>query len=303
MRSLGIAIAVVLVSQTARADTTNLDLTWEAPAGCASRAEIVERVGRLLGDGTRARQNVRVRAIVSEAADHQSYRADLELASVGEAGAHRIVEGESCPAVADAVVTIVALAIDPEAAASAPPPLPTSPPRAARPTRPLQLSIGAAARVDIGSVPATVFGGQAFVGVSWYHFGLDLDGSLLASARATLPGNDSEGADISLREIGGRLSHSALFGPLEVGLRAGLHARWLSANGFGAAETRDGLTLFGVLSFGALAKYHFGTHVAVRAAVDLGIPLSRPTFAIDSARVYEVGPESLALAVGPELIF
>ena len=302
-----ITIALVLaIAPIARADTTNLDLTWEAPPGCATRAEIVERVGRLLGDGTRARQNVRAHAIVSETSDHKAYRADLELASGGEASSHRTVDGESCPAVADAVVTIVALAIDPEAAVSAPRPAsarqPPSPPPA--PGRPLRFSIGVAARVDVGSVPAAAFGGQAILGASYRGASAEIDGSLLASARATLGGSDNdEGADIAMREIGGRLSYALELGPLELGPRVGLHARWLSATGFGAAVTHDGLALFGVFSFGVLAKLHLTKHLALRAAADVGIPLSRPTFDIDAGRVYGVAPESLALTLGAELIF
>jgi hypothetical protein len=117
-----------------------LALTWQAPAGCVSSADVQSQFARLLGGPARPASG---KHIVASAIVHASSpdRWILELTTVldGTAG-RRSLAGDSCASVASAAALILALTIDPAAAGravaaaehggavEAPPPPPAPPP-------------------------------------------------------------------------------------------------------------------------------------------------------------------------------
>lgn len=311
MRALA-SSAVLAVASTvaisAHAGTPTIALEWDAPAGCPTRELIEERIARVVGEGMGARQTVHAHARVV-GGENGSFRADVELMAAGQRTS-RQVEGDSCVAVADAVVLIVALAVEPQAAslpapAPAPAPLvaeePLTPPRST--PAPL-VFVGIAARLDVTSLPAPAFGGELVLGLRRGRFEVAVDGSLVAPAQATIATNPAQGADIRLAELGARGCYAIADGTLQVGPCAGLHARWLSAQGFGTARPREASALFGVSSFGLLGRANLSTSVALRASVDAMVPLSRPVFEIDGGQsVYRVPAIALRIALGAEVHF
>jgi len=309
------ALAIAsLLAIDARAEERSIALEWEAPPGCPTRELVEERIAHVVG-GRGARRTLRARALLI-GMDDGSFHAEVELAAGGEHAA-RHVEGSSCSAVTDAVVLIVALAVEPEAPAAAPTPAPAPTPtatpeveRTEAPTRPTggvraaQVFVSVAARLDVSSLPAPAFGGEAALGIRRRQLEIAVDGALVAVAQATLSDNRAVGADIRLSEIGTRGCYGLLDGRMAVGPCAGLHARWLSAQGFGTARPREASALFGVASFGILGRASLSPSLALRASVDAMVPLSRPAFEIDGGEsVYRVPTAAVRGALGAELRF
>lgn len=98
-----LGVATLLLSAMAGAAPV-VDLQLEAPAGCPTHATITTAIERLVQHPPIA--PVRVAAKLVETAGSWELRASLE-------GGERAVQGDSCVAVAEALVVIVALAVDP----------------------------------------------------------------------------------------------------------------------------------------------------------------------------------------------
>ena len=96
-------LAILLLSAIAGAAPV-VDLQLEAPAGCPTHATITTAIERLVQHPPIA--PVRVAAKLVETAGSWELRVSLE-------GGERTVQGDSCVAVAEALVVIVALAVDP----------------------------------------------------------------------------------------------------------------------------------------------------------------------------------------------
>ena len=98
--------------------TTELALTWQAPAGCPPSTEVQAQFVRLLGGPGRApsAKHIAAAAMVRSTSSTMD-RWVLDLATVldGAAG-HRVLVGDSCASVASAAALILALMIDPSAA-------------------------------------------------------------------------------------------------------------------------------------------------------------------------------------------
>lgn len=291
----------------ALADSHALVLEWVAPTSCPTREQMEERIARVAGVSTRARESMHARAIL--AIDGRGVtRADVEL-TTSEQRLSRHVEGESCAVVSDALVLIIALAIEPDVPSIAPvsagtPTLVDAPRRPEGAPSRRSLFVSASARLDVASLPGPAFGGELAVGWNPRHFDFELGAALLAPSRRTLAGQSTEGADIRLTDLGGRACYELFDAPVDVGPCAGLFARWLSAHGFGSDDPHDVTAVFGVASFGGLAKLRVSPAMTLRFSADSMVPLSRPSFHIDGAGVvYQTQEVAFRSALGAELHF
>jgi hypothetical protein len=110
-----------------------LALTWQAPPGCPTAADVQTQFGRLLGGDTHAPSGKHIAATITvRTAAPARWSLDLSTVLDGAAG-RRNLEGDSCASVASAASLILALMIDPAAAAraaaeSATAPKPPAPP-------------------------------------------------------------------------------------------------------------------------------------------------------------------------------
>ena len=105
--SVTVALALTMLSAWVSAEPPALvDLTWEAPSDCPSSDDIQSRVRELV-------QQPPVTPIAARAVVHPNGD-DYTLELSTESG-HRLVSGDSCAAVVDALVVILALAVDPNA--------------------------------------------------------------------------------------------------------------------------------------------------------------------------------------------
>jgi hypothetical protein len=310
----GVVAALATTAGTAVADERpSVALEWSAPSGCPSREEVEERILQLVGDA-HSDGRLHARAHLANDGAAGAFRGDVELATASEVSS-RHLEGDSCAAVSDAIALIVALAIEPRAGAPEPPaPSPQpSPPADVRPpdVRPPDrkaarrwVFLAASGRLDVGALPAPAVGAEIAVGFRPRHVELEIGGAMLASARATLAVRPDKGADIRLTELGGRGCYEVLDAPLDFGPCVGLHARWLSAEGFGADVPRDAMAVFGVASLGAMAKARLSSWIGLRLLAEAAFPLARPAFEIDNGgTVYYAQAVGLRLSFGAELNF
>ncbi len=93
-------------------------LTWSAPAGCPPAAEVERALERVLqGTSERARAEIgmRAEARVSGDDDDDDYRVALTM-QTRDGVSERQLRADQCRALADAVVLVIAMAVDPSAA-------------------------------------------------------------------------------------------------------------------------------------------------------------------------------------------
>src|ERR1700734_4155731 len=110
----GVVLAVGLCAHTALGDEEAVSLSWTAPTGCPTQTEVLAQIRSAVGPAVSAHDPVHARAVVARG-ERETWQGALEL-SVGGQESTRQVEGETCRAVADAVVVMVALAVNPDAA-------------------------------------------------------------------------------------------------------------------------------------------------------------------------------------------
>ena len=187
---LPLLVATWLVALDVRADAVApLELTWSAPADCPSRAEVESSIARLLA-GSRSAETLG--ADVRVTVDRRGlYHARLRT-HLHDADGERSLTAGTCPLVASATALVLALTIDPTLAVdpqepepSPPPPAPPPPstppppeprdvsaapaPAAPRAGSTLTFAPGAAALIDVGSLPSAAIGGavELAVGKGW----------------------------------------------------------------------------------------------------------------------------------------
>lgn len=99
-------------------------LEWTAPAGCPSEDDARGRIAAALGEVDAP--TLRAQASITQTEDGM-FALALTLGRDGEPPGTRTLEGASCAEVADAAVLVIAIAIDPNAAAALLEPEPTVP--------------------------------------------------------------------------------------------------------------------------------------------------------------------------------
>jgi hypothetical protein len=296
-----------------------LALAWDAPEGCPTRAEILESVARVVGvpgvnqDRDLLDANVRVRVGVEGAA----WRGDVTMVTKGESSA-RHVEGQSCREVSDALVLIIALAINPEAVSSLsapippvpstvppppepPPPPPTPPPNLnppapevvnppssaarveERPRRRPTWALGAAFVLDQGSLPSLGFGGELGLSLRVSRLEFGVKAALLGTGSAYVANSSTQGANLLLFGAGAGGCFMALDTPRwGLGPCAILGPEWIFARGYGANTFNSNATAtVGTAAFGLDATSRLTSRFGLRASLDAVIPFTRPGFYIE----------------------
>jgi hypothetical protein len=275
-------LAAPCQAQAAQAATAppELRLTWEAPDECPPAAEVEAQFDRLLGGRGRVPSAKRVDATATvrrAAGGAWTLRLDT---TVDDAVGHRNLEGDSCWAVANATALVLALTIDPNAAARAlptPPPdtsPPPSPPAAetivavvARPSEepPRQLFLRAfgGAVVALLPEPAPVGGLAAGIRRMWF----DAELSTLASleTRAQAPDRPGAGGYFRLLAFGvrGCARTTAVASPIAFRLCAGGEIERITARGFGVDLPGSGAATLAAGLGAAVASLRLASSVEI----------------------------------------
>ncbi|WP_437784388.1 hypothetical protein [Sorangium sp. So ce1097] len=120
--SVALAAALAAAATEARAEegAWGVDLDWAAPDACADGGRVLAEIEQRLGRPAAAQGGPRLGAR-AEVSQNARGSWDLRLTTtLGEATSSRDLHGETCAELASAAALIIALALDPEAAARAP---------------------------------------------------------------------------------------------------------------------------------------------------------------------------------------
>lgn len=307
-----------------------LTLTWDAPAGCSTSAEVSAEVERLLGHQFAPGMPIQVAARVVAAPGRASVVLTLE-----QEGQHseRTLIGRDCRELASAAALVIALAIDPtraganaadsnqacqlpeleacEATQPAPPascprsptpatPSPThcadaaaSPPRPSSSVAPLR--VGLALREVFGELPEALPSPELWVGYG-DRFRAELGGLLAFAQKA---GASGTGAAFTLWALTAR----GCIGAAELGLFqlcGGAEAGALRGQGYGTdvVHARSSLWLTPLLSVSARVRRggsEFG------AGLSAGFPLVRDEFALAGRELFR--PAAFVVGLRAEGVF
>ncbi|HVT10246.1 MAG TPA: hypothetical protein VHO67_22455 [Polyangia bacterium] len=263
---------------------------WAAPAGCPSQWQVESEIARLLGGDLRLRDGGDLRAEVSVSGG-PPWSADLTTLRDGRVGRRRL-ESPSCQAAAEAVALIIALSIDPDAAAAgAQAPSQVAQPPARKP-RALRVLAGVHAQARVGTLPGTDVGaglGVGLAGVRW-HAELRWTQGLRRDQAAMLPSgaagrfNLDGGSLTGCVDLGrGRL----VFGPCATG-----EAGRVSATGYGATAGFSKNAPWLALGGGVFASLMLAQHIRASLELDALAPLYRPAYVFDQIPgvVFEAPP-------------
>jgi hypothetical protein len=308
MRAILILIAL---AAPARAESP-VSLVWDAPSGCPTGEAVAASVAHLVRNAPPAPLEATVRVV------EQGGRFTAELRTPS---GERSLDGETCRAVAEAVVVILALAIDPEsgqsvaafplleepaqaptpvAAVPPPPPAPprVPPPQPARPIpRPATLRLGASGFVlgEYGMLPGPTLGAEIDLRLTRGMWSAELGAGFLLPRSGTLPDDPVRGGD--LWWAGGHLSGCARTGRFRH--CAGLESGALIGTGDGVRVERTAAALW----MAPVLQSGFGVRVApgwaFESRLGLALPALRPRFVLDEiGPVHQPAPLSVRLLLG-----
>ena len=314
-------VATWLVAVKARADTVApLELTWSAPLDCPSRAQVESSVARLLAGSSSA---VTLAADVRVTVDRRGlYHARLRT-HLRDADGERSLTAVTCPLVASATALVLALTIDPtlavdpqesEPSPSSPPPAPPPPspppapePRdvspASAPATPRgsstpSVAAGAAALIDVGSLPSAAIGGAVEIAVGKGWATLRADGAAFglqhvdAGSRAGAGGRFTLLA-VSLRTCAGGGERFRLEGCV------GMELDRIVGEGFGVSSPGSATRVSAAPRAGVRLAFRPAPSFSVPVALDVLVPLDRPTFALENVGpVFRPAPVALRASIG-----
>lgn len=177
-------------------DPGRAQLSWQAPPGCPSQAHAREVLRDLLGAPASPTAPT---ALVQVGITHggQSYAARIVFG--GALRGNRELSGGDCAALANAVLLITALTIDPLAAADTI----TQTRREPRtPQRNMRVQVGLHMGADLGTLPRATVGPALEVGVEWGALRLSAEGTWWVPQHKLDP--DELGGRMGLTEAGVR---------------------------------------------------------------------------------------------------
>jgi len=329
-RALLVTAWTCLVSPL-RAGDAPFSLKWNAPEGaqCPSEAEVVAQVLQLLESSRQSqRAFVRARADVQRTGN-QRFRVDLTTEMEGRAG-HRAIEEQSCQAMAEATVLILAWMIDPKAVGTpqsserdAPPSVGSDAPRTrasqpprSLPTRAVQVSprrgewqpvFGVEMLADEGTLPSPALGAALAAGLRSDRLQLMARGALFNSVEARLPDPKATlGASFALSSVRAEICGSPIAAApsWRMAACAGPELDRLVAHGFGVDAPRSATVTWLSLALGADARFRLAGPFELAVALGLNLPTRRERFGLDGlGMLHRPAVASGRAALGLYLVF
>lgn len=303
--SIFIALAALSLNAPAGAQSSPVNLVWDAPPGCPSRDEVLQRVTELRASSAPA-AILDARAQVTRGG--RRWRVRIETRD----GA-RTLAAQRCTSLAEATAVVLALALD-DAAPSPNAPRPALPPEVEQvddserppvlrpaPAPPPQprfpgVELGARALIDVNGLPGVGGGVALALALQWRVLRVEIAPTLVYGARGEVA---PQGAALAAVRATLATRLCALSSGRErVGLCALAELGWLHgrAEGFSVSSAGDAPWVAAGLSL--LARVGGGRTGGV-IALDAALPIARPRFVVEgSASAYEVPALVLSLSAG-----
>ena len=311
------AAALLLLARISWAEGPALQLTWRAPEGCPSAAEVEAQVTELLGDRAMPTSRHLVATTTVEKTDRGAWSVRLETNLDGSTG-QRVFEGDSCKTVASTTALILAFALDPDAAGrathsrSAPPPDPkpaplpeVASPIPAKPTEPTRLQPQIALQLAAlsGILPKPTLALRAIVGLRRRTLGAEIFGQV-SDERDKLIDRTTVGGSFRLLSVGARAFWEPLRAAWTMRLSVGCDVEEITASGLGVSKPGNGSATMPAALVGAQLGWPVTRSLAFHIEGDVTARADRARFVLSPAgSVFEVPAVNLSGATGIELSF
>ena len=289
MSKLGAAtLGLLAAAAAAQTPAPQLSLSYSAPAGCPTAADIWAGVTGLRGELTSDGVEPDVRAAVEVTGTGTQWKAQVQTSIQGTSGL-RILDADSCQQLSEAVAAVLSLALATPVAPQAPapePPVPPVPPLVAtaplaQPEEPgVRPFVELLAGARFGVLPTVMPLGQLGGGVVWKrlrlqaHLGLSGTSSIASSLAAAAIESWFQASLGACVEVLGAVVRLEVCGEIDSAL--------LSARGTGMADARQGSALWVAAVGGLTVRIRVWRGLAVVVAWDLGGALARPRFFVEA---------------------
>lgn len=318
-----VAWTTIAAARGAHADPGDLELAWEAPAGCPSVEDVHAQVARLRATGGSTAPPRRVRGSARVTGEGAAWRLELSL-TTDQAATDRVLDGSSCAELADATALLVVLASDAEGETPSPGSAPAtggsvapdrgapqntapapSDARRAAPVAPpppaVRLGLRLFGTADVASLPVPSLGGGAAAALDVGPGRGEIAGTWFPGREGNVPGRDG-GADVSLVVVTARGCWVPLRGAVELAGCLGLEVGSLRAEAFGVSDPGVGSALWLAPHVGAMGALELAPPVRLVGGVEAAVPLARERFVlVGVGDVHQPPPVTARVSVGLEL--
>lgn len=293
--------AASIASTPVSALASTVDLRWSAPTDCPTGASLREGLSKRLGREVTFSADAPVRVEAEVVARGAGYELDLRTRSASHSDQRRL-QASSCNELARATLLIASVLLLAEPAGEAPSAA-HSPDMLPEPARPRSWFVSASVRAvgDVGSLAAASLGPAFGIGLGLSALRFELAAIILPSQRLDAPEPESGSATLQLTAASAGACWEFFDGPLlspclrvELGR---LRGRGLELQ---STQTADGLWL--VTWIGARGGLPLLEWLLLRAELSLGLPLSRPAFAVEGLGTLHKVPAAVGrLELGVEV--
>jgi hypothetical protein len=276
-------------SHSSRAEPVrSFELTWRAPSGCPTSAEVEREITRLIGDASRNRATVRASAEVTHSGE--DWRVQIRIRD-GDYTSERSFDGASCRAVTKVASLIIALAIEPNAGAAPeltaplPPEKPEPPPVAAtsRPAgeAPRRGFFAAGPVVELRLLPHVGFGFELGGGIRWPALSLELRAGALLPQDASVAATDAGGRFFQFSAGIRACARIVPRGPEIFACATGL-LDIVTADGYGVTAPSAATALLGSGALGPRVDFPLGEPWRLSLSADATHTFTEATFLLDN---------------------
>jgi hypothetical protein len=293
-----------LVSWSGTARAQSVSLTWTAPAGCPTEADVIRRANAISRGSERGPSPSRARV---ERTPSGTWHLHIEGGRVDGAWS-RDVEAESCDAAADTTALLAAIGepttpLAPRPFGQTPTPLTSRPKANESPPgfwRSLRIAPGVAA--ESGANPTATLGGVLALAWSPSALRAEFEAGAWAEQTAFIPERTELGGKFRL--VNGRLRGCALprWRWLSLGACTGVELSNLRAEATGPTTTGNNDATWFSATAGFLSLFHLTHGLALRAGLDGGLPLSRMSLVISNGgTVHRIATPAIRASFGVEV--
>jgi hypothetical protein len=309
-------VAALLAQHSARAaEPRGLSVSWSAPTGCPTLADIQTSIAKLLGPTTET--SAKTEIVARARASHQDDGRWLGVVEtqLGTKSGKRSLHAESCEAVANAAALIIALMVDPDAVAarqaadaksaqptatdipkngldareSATPASTGNAPKigttelVTQPRAPIaRFFIGPRIAANSGTLPTMALGAGANIGVIFAHGSIETGVLEWTRSTATVAGTQPK-AGGTFRLLSGYLAACPSYrsGRFDFGVCGHLGLNWVRGTGFGVNTSYQNSFTWLAGGGGLLVRLWPGQRFSVPLRVEALLPMAHPVFTLN----------------------
>ncbi len=329
LRWLPTVWALLLASSSSPAQpgdrSPSLQIEWPSVDGCPTERHLRQMIARSLGTGESRTREISARVVIAHRA---LWQLPLSI-DTAEGSGERLLQGESCSQLAEALAVILAMLVDPEAVRTTR----DAGTHAGGPVAP-EAGEGGWSRAEVHAVPSVELRGSVIlerpsstrtrfgIGVgpvialglqrtprAGVGVGVDLSHghwTVFANANywpvqdVSLLGDQRRGAHASIGSMGIGMGRSIIRPPFELVARMSLAGYLTQATGYGVDEPISDSINWWAIGVGQVLFVELAEPFFLRAALDLYVPLARPAARLEpGGDVLRPAPVGAQAYLGP----